>query len=64
MGSEARRLYEFPEKPMIPLMKRQWKEHSGSDECHICLKPITEKDTKVRDHCHYTGEFRGPAHYV
>ena len=28
--------------------------------CHICEKEI--KDDKVRDHCHYSGKFLGPAH--
>ena len=31
-------------------------------ECHICNKQYTEKDIKVRDHCHITGKFRGSAH--
>ena len=45
---------------MIPPTKTQWKEYNSSNKCHICLKPI--KDNKVRDHCHYTGYYRGPAH--
>ena len=50
---EARRLYnKFPGKPMIPLTPKQWIEYTKSSECHICLKPITTKDIKVRDHCH------------
>ena len=31
-------------------------------ECHICDKRYTEKDIKVRDHCHFTGKYRGSAH--
>ena len=30
--------------------------------CHICNKYFTEKDKKVRDHCHISGKFRGAAH--
>ena len=45
---------------MIPLTKTQWKEYNSSNKCHICLKPIL--GNKVRDHCHYTGYYRGPAH--
>ena len=33
-------------------------------KCHICNKFHTEKDIKVRDHCHITGEYRGSAHQI
>ena len=63
MMSEAHRLYNmFPEKPMEPLTDKQWKEYNITKKCHICLKPVNLKDPKVRDHCHYTGKYRGPAH--
>ena len=52
----------FPEKPMDPLTNRQWKAYKRARECHICYKPFNSKDPKVRDHCHYTGRYRGPAH--
>ena len=32
-----------------------------SNICWICGKLI-EFDSKVRDHCHITGKYRGPAH--
>ena len=60
---EARGLYHmFPELPMDLLTKKQWKKCKQSTNCHICYKPLTLKDPKVRDHCHYTGLYRGPAH--
>ena len=60
---EAHRLYHmFPELPMGPLTKKQGKKYKRSTKCHICYKPFTLKDPKVRDHCHYTGLYRGPAH--
>ena len=60
---EAHRLYHmFPEKPMDPLTKKQWKKYKQSTKCHICYKPFTQMNLKVRDHCHYTGLHRGPAH--
>ena len=31
-------------------------------KCHICYKPFEGKNPKVRDHCHFTGKYRGPAH--
>ena len=30
--------------------------------CHICREKYTDKDVRVRDHCHITGKFRGSAH--
>ena len=60
---EAHRLYHmFPEKPMDPLTNRQWKSYKKARECHICFIPFNSKDPKVRNHCHYTGHYRGPAH--
>ena len=32
------------------------------DECHICGNRYTDKDVRVRGHCHITGKFRGSAH--
>ena len=61
--SEAKRLYNsFPEKPMAPLAKSQLKEYKRATKCHICFKPFSEKKWKVRDHCHYSGLYRGAAH--
>ena len=33
------------------------------DGCYICGKKYTDKDVRVRDHCHITGKFRGSAHH-
>ena len=32
------------------------------DRCHICGEKYTDKDVRVRDHCHITGKFWGSAH--
>ena len=60
---EARRLYHmFPELPMGPLTKKQWNKYKKATKCHICCKPFTLRNPKVRDNCHYTGLYRGPTH--
>ena len=47
---------------MEPLTKKQWTRYKKASRCHICFKPFNSKDPKVRDHCHYAGRYRGPAH--
>ena len=47
---------------MTKLSKDQWGSFNAAKKCHICFKEFSEDDTKVRDHCHYTGLYRGPAH--
>ena len=61
--SEAKRLYSsFLEVPMLPLTSSQLKAHKKARTCHICFKVFKDKG-KVRDHCHYTGVYRGAAHF-
>ena len=61
---EVRRLYAtFPQKPMTELTDALKREHEAAEKCHICLKEFNDpKNKKVRDHCHYTGLYRGAAH--
>ena len=47
---------------MTPLTPKEIEKHKKSKRCHICFKPFKEGNPKVRDHCHYTGRYRGPAH--
>ena len=58
---------------MIPLTDNENKFYEEQKECHICQKEFcydkNEKKKfkiyqKVRDHCHYTGKFRGAAHSI
>ena len=45
---------------MKSLTKVQLKEYRKATDCHICFKSLGEN--KVRDHCHYSGLYRGAAH--
>ena len=48
-------------KPLI-MTELDEQEFEKATTCHICDKKYTEKDIRVRDHCHITGKFRGSAH--
>jgi len=48
--------------PMVDLMSEEWEKFHSATQCHICEKPFAADDTRVRDHCHLTGRYRGPAH--
>ena len=45
---------------MVPLTNAQIREYRKATDCHICFKPLV--DSKVRDHCHCSGLYRGAAH--
>ena len=48
---------------MTELTAEQNKAHREAETCHICLKAFDDPENrKVRDHCHYTGLYRGAAH--
>ena len=48
---------------MIGLTDALKAEHKEAKNCHICLKEFNDpQNRKVRDHCHYTGLYRGAAH--
>ena len=50
---------------MIPLTNKDIKSYEKQRICHICKKKFYDDDKnkkKVRDHCPYTGNFRGAAH--
>ena len=54
---------------MIPLTKEEKKIHRKQKVCYICKKGFSTDDgnkkyLKVRNHCHFTGKYRGAAHDV
>ena len=51
----------FLNKP-LRMTKEDEYEFKKVTTCHICDKKYTEKDIRVRDHCHITGKYRGSAH--
>ena len=52
---------------MIPLTTEEKIYHNKQKICYICKKEFNnneKKNYKVRDHCHYTGKYRGAAHNI
>ena len=65
------KVVNYEQKEMIPLTDNANKYYEEQKECYICQKEFCcDKNQKmkfklckkVRDHCHYTGKFRGAAH--
>ena len=56
-------------KKMMPLTKKEEESYNKQKVCYICKKEFNTDDSnknhhKVKDHCHYTGKYRGAAHSI
>ena len=56
-------------KVMAPLTKEEEEDYNNQKVCYICKKEFIDdtaesssSERKVRDHCHYTGKYRGVAY--
>ncbi|XP_057324658.1 uncharacterized protein LOC130667184 [Microplitis mediator] len=48
---------------MLPLTADEQYYYNNSKVCHICGKLFkSASEMRCRDHCHFTGKYRGPAH--
>ena len=47
---------------MIFLTDERDRSYENQKHCHACRKLFTKDDKKVKDHCHFTGKYRGVAH--
>ena len=69
LGEHAPKIINYEKKEMIPLTKKEEKKHNKQKVYYICKKGFSSDDSnkkyhKVRDHCHYTGKYRGAAHDI
>ena len=55
---------------MLPLTKEDLQSHQYAKACHISGKRIPKRFAvdknyqKVRDHCHFTGKYKGATHSI
>ena len=68
LREHATKIINYEKKEMIPLTKKEEKKHNKQKVCHILKKRFSADDSnkisKVTDHCHYTGKYRGAAHDI
>ena len=60
LKDHATKIIDFKKKTMIPLTKEEDDNYNKENICHICKKEFN--NGKIRDHCHFTGKYRGAAH--
>ena len=69
LREHATKIINYEKKDMIPLTKKEEKHPNKHKVCYTCKKEfntdnIDKKHHKVKDHCHYTGKYRGAAHNI
>ena len=67
LKEHATRIINYEKKKIIPLAKEEKINYDDQQICYICKKEFDKSDKKhqkVRDHCHYTGKYRGATHNV
>ena len=72
LKEQAIKILSYEQKEMMPLTDEEKESQKNQTICHICEKEFCiDKNNeefklmqKVRDHCHYTGKYRGAAHSI
>ena len=73
LKDQTMKIINYEKKEMIPLTNEEKETYKNQKICHICEKEFCidednkkefRKMQKVRDHCHYTGKYRGAAHSI
>ena len=67
LREHSTKIINYEKKKMIPLTAKEEIYHNKQKICYTCKKEFNNNDKKqqkVRDHCHYTGKYRGAAHNI
>ena len=60
LKEHAIKIINCEKKVMAPLTIEEKEDYNNQKVCYICKKEFI--DDKIRDHCHYTGKYKGAAH--
>ena len=61
--NEVRQWYDDNARRVMRMLTGQQEQsYRSAQVCYLCKKPFTEKNYKVRDHCHVSGFYTGAAH--
>ena len=67
LKTHANKIINYKKTKMMPLTTKEEIYHNKQKICYIYNKKFDNNDKKnykVRDHCHYTGKYRGAAHNI
>ena len=67
LREHAMKIINYEKKRMVPLTTKEEICYNKQKICYICKKEFNNNDKKqqkVKDHCHYTGKYRGAAHNI
>ena len=70
LREHANNIIDLKKKKNVNVNKRRIKLHQDAKVCYICRRQILKNLPKsknygtLRDHCHYTGKYRGAAHNI
>ena len=67
LREHAAKIINYEKKKMIQLTTEEKIHYNEQEICYICKKEFdksNKKHYKERDHCHYTGKYRGAAHNI
>ena len=62
LEKDVKKISELGNKKMI-ITEEEEEQFKQASNCWICGKKLNLED-RVRDHCHYTGKYRGAAHNI
>ena len=67
LRERSTKIINYEKKKMISLTTAEKIHYNKQKVCYICKKEFDNNDKKqqkARDHCHYTGKYRGAAHNI